>query len=163
VVAVALPVGGTEAASVEGEAASGEVAGAEDSAVAALVGAETISVEDEEGVEEGFGRYIFTIRCISSLIVSFSGGRGGGIGYQGGSFQDHGPTGYGGPPNGQGGPGGYGGPPGGGYGGGPGGPGGYGSSGGGYGGGGGGAGFRGDLKREGHGGYDDRDSKRPRY
>ncbi|KAF9000758.1 hypothetical protein BDQ17DRAFT_1359495 [Cyathus striatus] len=76
---------------------------------------------------------------------SFRGGRGGGIGYQGGaSFNDGPPSGYG-PPGGA--PGGYG-PPGGGI------------PGGGYGGGG---GYRGDLKREGPGGYDDRDSKRPRY
>jgi len=84
----------------------------------------------------------------------YRGGRGGGIGYQGG-FNDHGSNGFGGPPNG---PGGYGGPPGGGFGGG---PGGYGPPGGGFGGGSGG--YRGDLKREGPGGYDDRDSKRPRY
>ncbi|EGO25088.1 U1 snRNP 70K protein [Serpula lacrymans var. lacrymans S7.9] len=83
-------------------------------------------------------------------------GRGGGIGYQGGGFNE-GPTNGYGPPNG---PSGYGGPgmgPGGGPGGGP--PG-YAppGPGGGYGG-----GYRGDLKREGPGGYDDRDSKRPRY
>jgi len=89
-------------------------------------------------------------------------GRGGGIGFQGGGgFGDHNSNGFGGPPNG--GPGGFAGP-GGGFGGPPGGgPGGYGPPGGGYGGGGGG-GYRGDLKREGGpGGYDDRDSKRPRY
>jgi uncharacterized membrane protein len=41
---------------------------------------------------------------------------------------------------------------------------GYGPPGGGYAGsGGGGGGYRGDLKREGPGGYEDRDSKRPRY
>ncbi|KAI0714402.1 hypothetical protein C8T65DRAFT_148618 [Cerioporus squamosus] len=91
----------------------------------------------------------------------FRGGRGGGIGYQGGGFggpPDHGPNNNnygGGPPGGYGGgPGGFGGPPGGG-------PGGYGPPGGGFGGGGGG--YRGDLKREGPGGYDDRDVKRPRY
>ncbi|KAI0249864.1 hypothetical protein BJV78DRAFT_632721 [Lactifluus subvellereus] len=82
-------------------------------------------------------------------------GRGGGLGYQGGGFNNDGPPPgrYGGPsgPGGPGGPGGYGppggpgfGPPGGG------GPGGYG-------------GDRGFLKREGPGGFDDRDSKRPRY
>ncbi|TFK50073.1 RNA-binding domain-containing protein [Heliocybe sulcata] len=86
-------------------------------------------------------------------------GRGGGVGYQGGGgFHDGPPNGFGGPPDGQGGPGGFG-PPGGGYGGG-GGPGFGGPPRGGYGGG----GYRGDLKREGPaGGYDDRDSKRPRY
>ncbi|KAI0926382.1 hypothetical protein AcW1_008574 [Taiwanofungus camphoratus] len=88
-------------------------------------------------------------------------GRGGGIGYQGGGGFGGDSNGFGGPPNGPSGPGGYGGP-GGGFGGPPGGgPGGYGPPGGGYGGGG---GYRGDLKREGGpGGYDDRESKRPRY
>lgn len=83
-------------------------------------------------------------------------GRGGGLGYQGGGFNDAPPPGrYGGPAGpggGPGGPGGYG-PPGGGPGFGPpggGGPGGYG-------------GDRGYLKREGPGGFDDRDAKRPRY
>ncbi|KAF8199494.1 hypothetical protein BJ912DRAFT_1020111 [Pholiota molesta] len=67
---------------------------------------------------------------------------GGGIGFHGnGGFGDAPPNGFG-PP--QAGPGGFGGPPPGGM------P-------------GGGAGFRGDLKREGPGGYDDRDAKRPRY
>lgn len=60
-------------------------------------------------------------------------GRGAGIGY-GGGFNDGPPNGFG-PP--QGGPGGFGGPFRG--------------------------GFRGDLKREGPGGFDDRESKRPRY
>ncbi|KAK7686137.1 hypothetical protein QCA50_010949 [Cerrena zonata] len=89
--------------------------------------------------------------------TTYSGGRGGGLGFQGG-FNEHGPgpNGFnGGPPNG---PGGFGGPPppGGGFGG-PGGPGGYGGGppGGGYGGGG--------FKRENPGMYDERDSKRPRY
>ncbi|EAU83071.1 U1 snRNP 70K protein [Coprinopsis cinerea okayama7 len=68
--------------------------------------------------------------------------RGQGIGYHGG-FNDQ-PNGYGGPPHGGPPPGGHG-PPGG--------------MGGGYGGG----GYRHDLKREGPGGYDDRDHKRPRY
>ncbi|KAF5327701.1 hypothetical protein D9619_004512 [Psilocybe cf. subviscida] len=68
----------------------------------------------------------------------FRGGRGGGIGYQGNG-------GFDGPPHG--GPGGFGGPP-------PGGP---------PGGFGGGGGYRGDLKREGPGGFEDRDAKRPRY
>ncbi|EPQ54285.1 RNA-binding domain-containing protein [Gloeophyllum trabeum ATCC 11539] len=77
-------------------------------------------------------------------------GRGGGIGYQsGGGFHDGPPNGYGGQGDGPG----FGGPPGGGFGGG----------GGGYGGPPGGGYGRGDLKREGPGGYDDRDSKRPRY
>ncbi|KAK0193604.1 hypothetical protein F5146DRAFT_1134340 [Armillaria mellea] len=76
----------------------------------------------------------------------FRGGRGAGIGYQGGGGFNDQSNGYG-PPSG----GGYGGPPGGGY----------GPPGGGYGGGG---GYRNDLKRgDGPGGYDDRDSKRPRY
>lgn len=67
-------------------------------------------------------------------------GRGGGIGFhQGGGFSDQQHNGFGHPP----GPGGFGGPPGG-----------HGGFGG---------GFRGDLKREGPGGYDDRDAKRPRY
>ncbi|KIJ66769.1 hypothetical protein HYDPIDRAFT_108703 [Hydnomerulius pinastri MD-312] len=83
----------------------------------------------------------------------YRGGRGGGIGYQGGGFGADGhANGYGPPGGGPGGPGGYGGPPNQGY----------GPPGGGYGGPGGG-GFRGDLKREGPGGYDDRDAKRPRY
>ncbi|CAK5268581.1 unnamed protein product [Mycena citricolor] len=73
----------------------------------------------------------------------FRGGRGAGIGF-GGGFNDgpggHGPPGFNGPPGGGGG--GYG-PPGGGY-------------------GAGGGGYR-DLKREAPGGYEDRDSKRPRY
>ncbi|KAF9474681.1 RNA-binding domain-containing protein [Pholiota conissans] len=65
---------------------------------------------------------------------------GGGIGFHGnGGFGDAPPNGYG-PP--QAGPGGFGGPPPGGM------P---------------GGGYRGDLKREGPGGYDDRDAKRPRY
>ncbi len=91
------------------------------------------------------------------------GGRGGGLGFQGG-FNDQSSNGFGGPPSGPGGPGGpggYGGPPPGGFGGGAG-AGGYGPPGG-FGGGGGGGGYRGDLKREGPGGYDDRDAKRPRY
>ncbi|PPQ75670.1 hypothetical protein CVT24_001933 [Panaeolus cyanescens] len=77
----------------------------------------------------------------------FRGGppRGGGIGFHGGPGFDGPPNGHGPPPGHA--PGGYGGPPGGMPG------------GGGYGGG----GYRGDLKREGPGGYDDRDVKRPRY
>lgn len=87
-----------------------------------------------------------------------SGGRGGGIGYQGGGgFSEYASGGPGGPPNGSGG---YG-PPGSGYGGG------YGGGGGGFGpprgGGGYGGGYRPDLKREGPGMDEDRDSKRPRY
>ncbi|KAF8898154.1 hypothetical protein CPB84DRAFT_1815743 [Gymnopilus junonius] len=71
-------------------------------------------------------------------------GRGGGIGYQGGGgFGDNQSNGFGGPPPPGGG--GFGGPP-------------PGPPGGGFGG-----GYRGDLKREGPGGYDDRDAKRPRY
>ncbi|KAF8841275.1 RNA-binding domain-containing protein [Paxillus ammoniavirescens] len=81
---------------------------------------------------------------------SYRGGRGGGIGYQGGGFSDGHANGYGPAGGGPGGPGGYG-PPNQGY----------GPPGGGYGSGGGG--YRGDLKREGPGGYDDRDAKRPRY
>ncbi|KAH7928285.1 RNA-binding domain-containing protein [Leucogyrophana mollusca] len=77
------------------------------------------------------------------------GGRGGGIGYQGGGFNDGHANGHG-PLGGPGGPGGFGGPP----------AQNYGPPGGGFGGGG---GFRGDLKREGPGGFDDRDAKRPRY
>ncbi|KAF9067190.1 hypothetical protein BDP27DRAFT_1393085 [Rhodocollybia butyracea] len=80
----------------------------------------------------------------------FRGGRGGGIGFNGnGGFEPSTPSNGYGPP---GGPGGFNGPPNnGGFGGPPG--------GGGFGG-----GYRGDLKRsEGPGGYDDRDSKRPRY
>ncbi|PPQ68354.1 hypothetical protein CVT26_005917 [Gymnopilus dilepis] len=69
-------------------------------------------------------------------------GRGGGIGYHGGGGFGDQSNGYGGPPPSGGG---YGGPP-------------QGAPGGGYGG-----GYRGDLKREGPGGYDDRDAKRPRY
>ena len=88
-----------------------------------------------------------------------SGGRGGGVGYQGGGgFSEYANGGPGGPPNGSGG---YG-PPGGGFGGGN-----YGGSGGGFGpprgGGGYGGGYRPDLKREGPGMDEDRDSKRPRY
>ncbi|KAI0788049.1 hypothetical protein C8Q74DRAFT_1315773 [Fomes fomentarius] len=89
-------------------------------------------------------------------------GRGGGLGYQGGGFggpPDHGSNSFGGGPPGGHGPGGFGGGPGG-FGPPGGGPGGYGPPGGGFGGGG---GFRGELKREGPGGYDDRDVKRPRY
>ena len=78
------------------------------------------------------------------LIVS-RGGRGGGIGYQGGGFSDNPSNGYG-PQSGSSG---FGAPPTGEF------PGtGFGSSG----------SYRGDLKREGPaGGYDDRDTKRPRY
>jgi len=88
----------------------------------------------------------------------FRGGRGG-VGYQGGGgFSEYAHGGPGGPPNGSGG---YG-PPGGGFGGG-----GYGGGGGGFGpprgGGGYGGGYRPDLKREGPGMDEDRDSKRPRY
>ncbi|KAG6370464.1 hypothetical protein JVT61DRAFT_12087 [Boletus reticuloceps] len=79
----------------------------------------------------------------------YRGGRGGGIGYQGGGFGDGHANGYGPTGGGSSGPGGYGPPSQG-----------YGPPGGGYGGGG---GYRGDLKREGPGGYDDRDAKRPRY
>ncbi|KAG2145239.1 U1 snRNP 70K protein [Suillus clintonianus] len=82
------------------------------------------------------------------------GGRGGGVGYHGGGFGGDAPAANGfGPPGAQvpGGPGGFGGPP----------QQGYGPPGGGFGPGRGG--FRGDLKREGPGGYDDRDAKRPRY
>ncbi|KAF8121836.1 hypothetical protein EV363DRAFT_1559797 [Boletus edulis] len=80
----------------------------------------------------------------------YRGGRGGGIGYQGGGFGDGHANGYGPTGGGSSGPGGYGPPSQG-----------YGPPGGGYGAGGGG--YRGDLKREGPGGYDDRDAKRPRY
>jgi len=76
------------------------------------------------------------------LSFFFFRGRGGGIGFHGsGGFADSQSNGYG-PP--QPAAGGYGGPPGGG---------GLGGSG----------GYRGDLKREGPSGYDDRDAKRPRY
>ncbi|KAF8622586.1 hypothetical protein AX15_006930 [Amanita polypyramis BW_CC] len=71
----------------------------------------------------------------------FRGGRG--IGYQGSGFNDGPPNGYG---PGPGGPGVYSGP-------------GSGMASGGYG----GPGYRGDLKREGPGGFDDREVKRPRY
>lgn len=81
------------------------------------------------------------------------GGRGGGVGYHGGGFGGDAPANGFGPPGAQApsGPGGFGGPP----------QQGYGPPGGGFGPGRGG--FRGDLKREGPGGYDDRDAKRPRY
>lgn len=72
------------------------------------------------------------------LILRYRGRNGNGIGFQGG-FGDNPSNNYG-PP--QGAPGGFGGPPVGGP------P---------------GGGYRGDLKREGPGGYDDRDAKRPRY
>lgn len=83
----------------------------------------------------------------------YRGGRGGGVGYHGGGFGGDAPANGFGPPGAQapGGPGGFGGPP----------QQGYGPPGGGFGPGRGG--FRGDLKREGPGGYDDRDAKRPRY
>ncbi|KAH8831297.1 U1 snRNP 70K protein [Flagelloscypha sp. PMI_526] len=99
------------------------------------------------GRDDGF-RYASTRSRNHSNTQPFSrGGRGGGIGYQGGGFGGGGPGGppgggYG-PPGGNGG-GGFGGPPGGGF----------GPPGGGY---------RNDLKREGPGGYDDRDAKRMRY
>ena len=83
-------------------------------------------------------------------LTLLRGGRGGGIGYQGGGFGDGHANGYGPAGGGPSGPGGYGPPSQG-----------YGPPGGGYGPGGGG--YRGDLKREGPGGYDDRDVKRPRY
>ncbi|EDR08757.1 uncharacterized protein LACBIDRAFT_319933 [Laccaria bicolor S238N-H82] len=88
----------------------------------------------------------------------FGGDRGGGGGFRGGfggggdgfrgsnGFADGHSNGFGGPPP-HGAPGGFSGPLGGGM------PGGFGGSG----------GFRGDLKREGSGGFDERDPKRPRY
>lgn len=83
----------------------------------------------------------------------YRGGRGGGVGFHGGGFGGDAPANGFGPPGAQapGGPGGFGGPP----------QQSFGPPGGGFGPGRGG--FRGDLKREGPGGYDDRDAKRPRY
>lgn len=79
--------------------------------------------------------------ALASRYTDFSSFRGGrGIGYPGGGFNDGPPNGYG---PGPGGPGAFA-PPGGGM------------AGGGY-------GYRGDLKREGPGGFDDREAKRPRY
>lgn len=95
------------------------------------------------GRDDGHRQVGRRARCVVRVGNSLNrGGRGGGIGYQGG-FGDGPANGYG-PPGG--GPGGYGGPPSHGYG-----P----PSGGGY--------HSRDLKREGPGGYDDRDAKRPRY
>lgn len=93
---------------------------------------------------------VFCLFVWSSADEVLRGGRGGGIGYQGGGFGDGHANGYGPAGGGPGGPGNYGPPSQG-----------YGPPGGGYGPGGGG--YRGDLKREGTGGYDDRDVKRPRY
>lgn len=83
---------------------------------------------------------LFFFKCLVSILRPFRGGRGGGVGFHGGGFNDN-PNGYG-PPSGPGGM--SGGPQ---------------AGGGGYGGG----GYRSDLKREGPGGFDDRDHKRPRY
>lgn len=112
---------------------------------------EAVVAAEDSAVERTIAAVDLGTYCISSSLhfLIFSpncrGRGGGGIGF-------HGNGGFGGdaPPNGfgppQAGPGGFGGPPppGGMPGGGPG-------------------GFRGDLKRDAPGGYDDRDSKRPRY
>jgi hypothetical protein len=99
------------------------------------------------------GRFTYSKQFSLLTYILFRGGRGGGIGYQGGGFGGDGPANGYGPPGAQGpgAPGGFGGPP----------QQGYGPPGGGFGQGRGG--YRGDLKREGPGGYDDRDAKRPRY
>lgn len=160
--------GVASAAAIEVVSGVGEedsaVAAVADSAVGGTTSAVAAVVVAEADMVEASGERIDIKNDYPMLTLFHSGGRGGGIGYQGGGFNDQGPnghSGYGGPPNG-----GYGGPPGGGYGGpgGPNGPGGYGPPGGGYGGGAGAGGHRGDLKRDsGPGGYDDREAKRPRY
>ena len=89
------------------------------------------------------GRHYFFL--LFYILIVPRGGRGGGIGYQGGGFSDGPSNGYG-PQSGSSG---FGAPPTGEFHGT-----GFGSSG----------SYRGDLKREGPaGGYDDRDTKRPRY
>ncbi len=117
--------------------------------VEVMEGSEAAGMDTEVGIsaaaEADSGKSPYILSYVSTLTFS-RGGRGAGIGYQGGSGFNDQSNGYG-PPSG----GGYGGPPGGGF----------GPPGGGYGGGG---GYRNDLKRgDGPGGYDDRDSKRPRY
>jgi hypothetical protein len=123
-------------------------------AVVVVAASEAAMTLDHREVEAVIGLWLITevgFACLM-LIVFFVRGRGGGLGYQGGGFNNDGPP-----------PGRYGGPSG------PGGPGGYGPPGGspGFGPpGGGGPGYGGDrgyLKREGPGGFDDRDTKRPRY
>ena len=138
----------SEVAEAEVSGVDMEVTGVEEVSVTEVSEVEMTLVEEGLGIRVTHIHYTFTDRLDR-------GGRGGGIGYHGGSGFSDGQNGYGPPP----GQGGFGGPPGGGFGGLGGGPG-YGPSGGGFGGGG---GYRGDLKREGPGGYDDRDSKRPRY
>lgn len=87
--------------------------------------------------------FYFIMFCI---LIFHRGGRGGGVGYNGGGFDGPPPSNGFGPPGGPG----FNGPPN---------NGGFGPPAGGFGG-----GYRGDLKRsDGPGGYDDRDSKRPRY
>jgi len=95
---------------------------------------------EAEKWEEDTGKFIHLFISFRPLTV-LRGGRGGGIGYNGG-FNDQ-SNGYG-PPGGHGG---FNEPPGGG--------GGYGPSGGGYGG--------GYKRSDAPGGYDDREHKRPRY
>lgn len=90
--------------------------------------------DDFGGGGGGSFRYSQLIRLPFSSLIFDRGGRGGGIGYHGGGFNDS-LNGHSGPP-----------------------PGGLSGGGGGYGG-----GSRPDLKREGPGGYDDREFKRPRY
>ena len=90
--------------------------------------------DDFGGGGGGSFRYSQLIRLPFSSLIFDRGGRGGGIGYHGGGFNDS-LNGHNGPP-----------------------PGGLSGGGGGYGG-----GSRPDLKREGPGGYDDREFKRPRY
>ena len=102
--------------------------------MAAVVVSEAEAASEGATTQEDPGK---THQLLAILILIYlRGGRGSGIGYGGsGGFNDAPSNGFG-PP--QGGPGGFGGPPGRG-------------------------GFRGDLKREGPGGFDDRDAKRPRY
>ena len=126
-----------------GEDSEAEVTVSEVGLVAVDSVGETILVG--EGASGNLDHHL--LHCSLLLIFFLRGGRGGGIGYQGSNgFADGHSNGFGGPPP-HGAPGGFSGPPGGGM------PGGFGGSG----------GFRGDLKREGSGGFDERDSKRPRY
>ena len=148
--------------SVVAEGEEGMVDGVEDSVeveveVASVADVMTMGVVDVAVADSG----VYCVPIVPTVIDHLSsGGRGGGIGYQGGGgFSEYANGGPGGPPNGSGG---YG-PPGSGYGGGS-----YGGGGGGFGpprggGGGYGGGYRPDLKREGPGMDEDRDSKRPRY
>lgn len=130
---------------VEGEDSVGEeVSGADLPVVAMAVLVQGMRGMDLEAVVRGdFGKFCIILDFIRIILTSNSllllqfarGGRGGGIGYNSG------------PGMGGGGQSDF-----------------NGQADSGYGGGGGGGGFRGDLKRDsGHGGYEDRDSKRPRY